>query len=259
MKREKIQFKSNGHNLVGFIDYPEKVPAPGIITFHGGTNNKNECPCFPEVPEALVENGYINMRFDFFGSGESDGLFQDKTNAELLQNMKDAIDYFVRNKKVTKVGIMARSQSGIQQSCLFDERIVCRVVQSPAIEIKKVFKYWYPDQFKEFMQHPEEDYFCITEGDTRKVKGPYCYSRKYIEEDAEVERLAKISLPKISNVLIMQGDQDKEVEPEKSRIIYDLLKEPKEYHIIGGAGHGYKGYENKATKIALYWFDKFLK
>jgi uncharacterized protein len=259
MTREKIQFKSNGHNLVGFIDYPDEVPAPGVITFHGGTNTKDICPCFPEVPEALVKNGYINMRFDFFGSGESDGLFQDKTNAELLQNMKDAIDFFANNKKVTKFGIMGRSQSGIQQACLYDERIICRVIQSPTIEIKEVFKYWYPNEFEEFMLHLEEKYLCITEGDTRKVKGPYCYGRTYMEEDAEVKRLAKIALPKISNVLIMQGNKDKEVEPEKSRELYDLLPKQKEYHIINGAGHGYQGFESEATKLALYWFDKFLK
>ena len=259
MRKEKIEFYSNSHRLAGVITYPNKLPAPGVITFHGGTNTKDVCPCFPQIPDAVVKNGYINMRFDFFGSGESDGLFQDKTNAELLQNMKDAIDFFAKNKNVTKIGIVARSQSGIQQACLYDERIICRVVQSPALEIKAVFAYWYPKEFKEFMENSKEKYLCIKTGDTRKVKGPYCYAREYFEEDAEVKKLALKTLPKIKNTLIMQGNEDKEVEADQSFAIYKQLARAKEYHIIDGAGHPYIGYEDRTVELAIPWLNKFLK
>lgn len=258
-KRRKIEFISNGHRLFGFIDYPRKIPAPGIITFHGGSNNKDECPCFPQVPEALVKAGYVNMCFDYFGSGESDGDFQDKTNAELFQNTKDAIDFFIQDKNVVKIGVWGRSQSGLQLSYLVDGRITCRVLQAPAYGGFESVKVYYKKDFEEFLKHPEWKYMVIKKTDKRNVKGPYAYGRTFIEEFDEVDDLVRANAPKISHTLIMQGNNDDEVFPEQSWAAYNLMRGPKEYHIIDGASHKFDGQEDRVIDFTLYWFNKFLR
>ena len=177
----------------------------------------------------------------------------------MKSQIEDAVDFFVQNKYVTKIGIFARSQSGMQQACLYDERILCRVVQSPAIKIREAFAYWYPDEWKDFQNHLEKEYISIASGDLRKVKGPYRYSRKYFDEQDEIKKLSDVVLPKITHTLIMQGNEDKEVEPKHSFEIYNLLARPKEYHIIDGAGHPYTGYEDRVIALTLFWFNKFLR
>ncbi len=122
-----------------------------------------------------------------------------------------------------------------------------------------MFEYWYPKEWKKFWADPSQEFFCIEAGDVRKVKGPYCYSRKSFEEEDEIRQRALETLPKTENVLIMHGNADVEIEPQQSWEIYNLLKRPKEFHIIDGAGHSFKGYEDRVVDLSLYWFDRFLK
>lgn len=112
MKREKVSFKSAGSKLVGIKEVPDKIPAPGVILFHGLTGSKEDSPLINESSKALVENGFITFRFDFYGSGESLGKMQDKTMAVLEQNAKDAVDYFLQDQRVTNLGLWGRSIGG---------------------------------------------------------------------------------------------------------------------------------------------------
>ncbi|GAG47164.1 unnamed protein product, partial [marine sediment metagenome] len=172
MKQEKISFKSNGLSVVGIIDIPKKVPAPGIIVCHGGTNDKINCPCFPELPNALVKAGYIVLRFDFYGSGESDGLFQDKTNELMMQNIKDAISFLSKDARVTKIGLWGRSIIGNMLAYLVDKRIVCRVIQSGVYDFTEAFERYYKKDFERFLKNPKMKYMVVT-SDSRKVNGEY--------------------------------------------------------------------------------------
>lgn len=71
----------NGLTIRGMVHYPvQDTPAPCLIFCHGFTASRIE-PHFMYVKIAriLAEMGIACVRFDFTGSGESDGRFQDMT------------------------------------------------------------------------------------------------------------------------------------------------------------------------------------
>lgn len=261
MRQEKVHFKSAGGNVVGVIETPdmgEKFPL--VILFHGGTNTKDVFPTFPMIRDRLIEAGFMTFRIDFFGSGESDGEFKDKTNAVMSENMKDAINFIVEDNRVGKFGIFTRSQSSLQASYYVDDRISARVMCCPAIRPWDCFtNVWYPEEMREFLKTNDE-YLFIKTTDLRKVKGEYGYGRRYFNELQALPKKTEESMPKMENVMIIQGELDKEINYMDAVTAFNYLPSGnRELHMISGVGHPFKGKEDEVAAYAVAWFNKYLK
>jgi hypothetical protein len=74
--QSKISFRSDGLNLSGIVHTPDDPRSgerrPAFLVLHGFGGNK-ESRGAVVIAEQLAEWGYIAMRFDFRGCGESDG------------------------------------------------------------------------------------------------------------------------------------------------------------------------------------------
>lgn len=76
--QEYVEIVSGGYTLRGFLHRPDpqgkRVPA--VILFHGYSANKSN-GWFVELARRLEERGFACLRFDFMGSGDSDGRFEE--------------------------------------------------------------------------------------------------------------------------------------------------------------------------------------
>lgn len=75
----QIAFENEGQKLYGFVHAPEGAgPHPGIALLHGfGGNHIEPHALFPKAARAFAEGGVAVLRFDFRGSGDSEGRFHD--------------------------------------------------------------------------------------------------------------------------------------------------------------------------------------
>src|SRR5690242_9112874 len=79
-----VEFQTTGaKTLRGVLHQPAEGvpgPAPAVVFFHGFTGNRMESHwMFVRCSRALAEAGVASLRFDFYGSGESDGEFRQMT------------------------------------------------------------------------------------------------------------------------------------------------------------------------------------
>ena len=94
--------KDDGIKLRGVINTPSNFDQskkyPIVIFFHGFGGDRNGT-CFFRTNHAknLIEKGYLVARFDFSGSGESDGSFYDMTVSRELKEA-EMIHDFVKMK-----------------------------------------------------------------------------------------------------------------------------------------------------------------
>ena len=72
-RRKEFWINSVGNKLYCLFEEPQKARNVLIILFHGLTNSHLNCPLISEVSELLHDNGFSTFRFDYFGSGKSDG------------------------------------------------------------------------------------------------------------------------------------------------------------------------------------------
>lgn len=256
MKKDKVKFKSLGYNLVGVIEYPKEASTSGVILFHGLTNSKEDCPLIKEVADALVEEGFITFRFDFYGSGESPGELKDKKWSVLEQNGFDAINFFLKNEKIEKIGLFGRSTGGtIAVLCSTHPSIKAYVLASPYILIAKGIL-----RFKEVMklERKLESDGKVLPG-TGEYKGKYEFNREFFEEAPTYERKVMKNLLKMSRVLVLATTPDTKIPLIHATTVINAVKEPKEIHIFEGVDHDYKGVKKEAVNLAVSWFRKYLR
>jgi len=214
---------------------------------HGLTNSHNTCPVINEAVEAFLSEGYATFRFDYFGSGKSDGEFMEKTLREFVQNTKDAFSYVKKELKYKKIGIWGRSFGSILAPAIsFEKEVFASVLISGTAQTHVSLSRFF-----------SENEFSLPFKATGKIKGEPILRRIFFEQSQWLDKLQKRGLHKSRNVLVMQGSADKtDYDMSWAKELYDLSQNPKKLIYIEGGDHTYKGFENKVIKDGLYWFKE---
>lgn len=249
MRKEKVKFRSGKHELIGVLHIPEKTPAPAVILLHGLTNNKDDCPLFKEMIDGL-KNDFIVFRFDQFGSGESPGQLKDKMLSILAQNCSDAVDFLVKDKRVLKIGVFGVSIGASVLTIIGDHpKIGCGVMISPQSKLVR-------DWERDFAQ--PGDYVKYAGAQTGKIKGEGVLSRAFFNELYELDKKIPNVLKKMKNIMICHGADDDIVPPLCATEVFNAVNNPKELHIIWGAGHNCKKAKEEVVEKSIKWFENFL-
>ena len=114
-----IEFANrSGRRLRGMIHQPGESPAgrpAGVVFFHGFTGDRMESHwLFVKCSRALERAGIASMRFDFFGSGESEGDFREATMEGEIRDAEDAVDFYRREGGIDpeRLGLLGLSLGG---------------------------------------------------------------------------------------------------------------------------------------------------
>lgn len=254
--KERVKFSSGGHYLIGIKEIPKRIPAPGVILFHGLGNSKEDCPLSNEVSNALLKNGLITFRFDFFGSGESPGMFREKTLSILEKNARDAIDYLSEDNRVTEIGAWGRSSGGtIIALCGDDSRIKASVMLSTPVLLQKTFG----EKFKELARREREEGVVLPGSSPKGVKGQFELTDAWFNELPKLELKIQKNLRKMKRVLVIGTTPDCKVSLDNSTTIVNIVKEPKKIYVFENTDHSYEGKEEVAVSLVVEWFNRYLK
>lgn len=108
-----VECKSRGLTLRGMMHIPDghdgKVPF--VILFHGFCDDRNEINfVHTELSRRLCAAGIASVRFDFAGSGESDGRFEDMTVSGEVADGQAILDFvkgldFVDTRRIALHGL----------------------------------------------------------------------------------------------------------------------------------------------------------
>ena len=110
MQRRVVFKNSKGQTLVGILHMPKNTPAPGVIVCHGFTSSKYTKR---EVCGFFAKNGFLALRFDFNGHGESYGSFRGMTITKCVSDLQAAVKFIKRQKEFNgKLGITGTSMGG---------------------------------------------------------------------------------------------------------------------------------------------------
>jgi uncharacterized protein len=129
-----IEFSNRaGRRLRGMLHHPdprETDPPPGVVFFHGFTGDRMESHwLFVKCSRALERTGIASLRFDFFGSGESEGEFHDASVETEIADAEDAVDWMRREDGIdsSRTGLLGLSLGGAV-AALIAERVQARVL-----------------------------------------------------------------------------------------------------------------------------------
>jgi uncharacterized protein len=120
-----VSITHNGLALRGMEHVPEGENLPAVILCHGFTGHKLEAHrLFLQISRTLEEQGFASFRFDFIGSGESDGDFKDMTVSNELLEAEAILGYVKSHPKIDekRVILLGFSMGGLVASLLAGKR-----------------------------------------------------------------------------------------------------------------------------------------
>jgi len=229
--QEKIHFNnSKGDRLCGIISNPtDDTSKPVIILCHGFTTSKDNFT--NSNLERILNKGSIStFRFDFFGHGESEGLFEDITISEAVDDILNAIKY-LKSKSYSKIGLVGSSFGGIASimAASKTDDLFLLALKAPVSNYKERDIEIIGEDF--IRDWEEKGFRVYISGNGNQHKLNFTFFEDY-DNNNGYEAAKKIKIP----TLIIHGDKDDSVPIEQSRKIATLIQNSKLME-IKNAGH----------------------
>jgi len=247
-----ITFKNHGQQLVGILHVPEGLrhgeKAPGIAMFHGFTGNRTEAHrFFVDVARALCDSGFVVLRFDFRGSGDSDGHFDDMTVPGEVSDAGKALTFLTKQREVDKdrIGVIGLSMGGRVAAVLAskDSRTKFAVLYSAALSpLRQRFLSQARKEDLERLDAVE----AIQVGEGWYLKKPFFDT---VDKPVPFDVMNRIRVP----ILLVHSDADQVVpidDSEKGHYIVRDLNNRNELHIVKGGDHVFSKREHTQEVIS---------
>jgi alpha/beta superfamily hydrolase len=114
--RECVTLENQGEKIFGVLHRPlQLTKVPAIIVCPGFAGNKcGKFRVFVTLAKELAKAGIMVFRFDYRGSGDSEGEFQDITLEGKTSDTLKCLDFLANDPQVdnTRLGILGRSLGG---------------------------------------------------------------------------------------------------------------------------------------------------
>lgn len=247
-----VEITNNGLVLRGMLHIPDSVQGktPGVVIYHGFTGDKMEPHfIFVKLSRLLEKQGIANIRFDFGGSGESDGNFEDMTPQTELSDAKAILNYFRSFEFINmdRIGICGLSMGGyIGGITAGDNRDIVKALcmWAPAGNIKDIFQ-----QGMQRVARIREGLYDV---------GGNVVNIKMFESAASINHMERTAAFD-KETCIIHGTGDTSVPYEIGLKYKRAMKNP-EFHTIEGADHTFNKYEweRRVIDITVDFFRRTL-
>ena len=256
-----VVFERSGIQLVGMIHIPKKTSPkhPAVMLLHGFTGNKAETHfMFTKMARELAKAGFVCLRFDFFGSGDSEGSFEQMTYLTELADAKAALKFLRQQPEVDvdKIGVLGLSMGGG----------VAALLAGSEPDVKSLV-------LLSAVSRPEENFKKLLENIPRKIKldgtwylddGGNPVGQKFFEVLPQVKPLEAIKNYS-RHALIIHGNEDVVVPESAAYDYFEILKNRDncftELKLVDGAGHVFSSVAltDSLNQDVVEWFEKTLK
>lgn len=253
MTQKEVSFaNSAGYTLSGIVRYSEPVEPtkyPVVIVLHGFSEHKHH-DLTADLANALVHHGFLTLRFDFHGHGESEGEFEEHTIEQQVDDVKCAIDFisdfkFADAERIAVVGTDIGGNIALLAAAK-DKRIKILVVQGARSHFEHHLKSWFqPHDIKALLATGFHEHHNFN------LKKDYVENARTFDV---LEETKNIHVP----VLFIHGNDDFRVKIEEIRQLFLAANEPKALEEVENADHWFRGEEqrNKFVELIVEWMKK---
>lgn len=255
--QKAIEIKSGDLTLRGMLHTPDAIKGkiPIVLILHGFQGNKTGPHfIFVKLSRILESKGIASVRFDFGGSGESDGDFINMTLSGELEEAGYMLDYIKTLEFVDKdrIGVIGLSMGGAVASMLAGKRkdeIHALCLWAPAGNMGEiVLNYYIGGNYAQFKERGCYD-----------IEG-FLIGEDFVTDVTELDIYQKAS-DFDKKVLLIHGDHDTIVPLSTSERYLDYYGKKAKLNIISGADHTFDKnvWEAEVNKITAGFFTDMLQ
>ncbi|MDW8034624.1 MAG: alpha/beta hydrolase [Nitrososphaerota archaeon] len=255
MEEFHVFIRNMGERISTFIHIPDIIPAPAIVFSHGFTGNKIEAHrLFVRAARKASREGFVAVRFDFRGSGESDGEFEYVTISSEISDLNTVLNFIEGREEVIrdKIGLVGLSLGGV----------ISIITASKNPIVKAVCTWSSPAYFKPPLnsRNPILGDLSQLEKDYIDLPSGYRIRRTFFEDAQKYNILDSCAKISPRPLFIIHGSNDNIVSVEHAQLLYEKAGEPKKIVIIDGADHSFnrRDWEDSVIDLTIEWFKNNL-
>jgi uncharacterized protein len=239
-----VAFRSQGRQLVGIWHHGQSKKV--VIFCHGFTGSKVESKrIFVEAGRVFAEEGVDAFRFDFFGSGDSEGDFADSSISTNLANLRDAIAW-IEQKGYEDIALLGLSMGGAAVILAANEQPIKAIVAWSAVpDMNQLFS----SVVQNWQNQAESTQVFEYEGWLIKNS----FWQDALQYDIQ-KAFSQITLPK----LVVQGTADSAVFINGFQSFREVALPPADFMEIPGGGHTFPspGHRRQVIRQTLIWLKR---
>ncbi len=186
---------------------------------------------FVKIARDLAEAGFCSMRFDFTGSGESDGLFADMNVATMKSDLVNVTEYLKQKYCPSRIILLGHSFGGmIAAFCAKQIGASGIVLLSPVGDPTGLIR-----RRKGLIESGANS-------DGYYENGPHEMSIGFLDSLLGIDPVESLCSEFRGNLLLIQGDKDESISVEESGRYVKRAKVSgitAEHHIVNGADHNF--------------------
>ena len=241
---ELLTFQDAKGRRISAVFSGPSPPAQGVVVLcHGFLSSKNSTTN-KALTRMLNEAGIATFRFDFFGQGESEGLFEDIT-VSLAVEQADAAVALVRSRGYVRIGLAGSSFGGLVAILTTAQRqdIACLALKCPVVDFAEELRLEFgPDELAQWQSTNTIPNLMGGAGRVRLNYGMYEDCVRHVA----YEPASRIVAP----TLIVQGARDELVPLHQSQRLLSALQGPKRLDLLPEADHQFTRGEDFRTMTA---------
>jgi alpha-beta hydrolase superfamily lysophospholipase len=280
---ESVRFFSDGQRLDGDLWHPPSSACSAVvIACSGYLGLKGLQPA--RFARALVPNGYACLSFDYRGFGFSDGERGRLVPSEQVEDIRAAVDYLCSRDDTRAVPLVllgwGLGGALVIAEAADDQRVAAVMALNAIADGYRTTRALHDDaSWAQLMARLEQDRFdrlrhgrsaLIPAFDVVRLRGQ---TRDYVESELykdsgfgfpvtcqASEHLLRFSVEHLVGriaprpLFLAHGAANDLYSPEEAQRLYELAGEPRELHLLDGAGHSewmHNGHETFRQLIEL--------
>jgi uncharacterized protein len=247
-----------GQYLAGVVHVPWNVDNPPILVMaHGFTDDKvSDNRLFVRFARRARERGYAVLRFDFAGSGDSEGEFSDMTVTREIQDLESVMDFSsgipcLANSPIYLIGYSLGGAVALSVAARNDkvQGVVC---WAPVSDLPAVFRSLLGEQvFIDALMDREVP--CRNDAKHFHLKSAFFSDLGGHHPVRDIMKLSE------RPVLLIQGAADVKVLPAQTRALFSAAGDPKALHVIEDAPHTFAFHEEELFETTFSHLDTWTR
>lgn len=246
--KEQIHFDNQwGEKLAGTLHRPKTSLGKGVVLGHCFTCSRHT-GILRQLAEDLSRQGFLALRFDFSGNGQSEGIFAHSTYSKQISEMKTAVEFLTAEGAIW-IGTAGHSMGGLISFLTGAQTDSIKAVCALASRLTgfRAMHFLGREQ-RESLQRTGEVVFN-SRGRSLKLTNDFF---------ADAGNFNPPDLIKSWNkpLLVVHGDNDEIIPVDEAYRVRDMGKDRVDLEIVSNADHMFSREQDRRdiSKFTVRWF-----
>jgi putative redox protein len=246
---EQVRYKNlYGETLAGTLHLPDKSSDHGIVLGHCFTCTRHTS-ILRRIAKDLSNAGFIVLRFDFSGNGQSQGEFTESTYSKQVTEMETAVDV-IASHGATRIGMAGHSMGGSISFLTAAQNDNVKAVCTIGSRITGL-------KVTGFLSRTQREILEKTGEVTFTSRGRFLKITDEFFTDGDRCDLPQLLQSFDKPLLMVHGDQDEIIPVREAHKAREMSNGVARLEVIAGADHMFSREEDRqaVSQLVVDWFN----